>query len=141
MAIISDVGAPVTGPFSITVAFSERVTGFELEDLVVGNGSASELQGNNATYMATITPAASGTVTVDIAAGAARDAGGNPSAAAVQFSIVADLTPVPALPVISERTREGLARARSSGRKRSVTRRGRWTSHGSTARRSRSGAP
>ena len=32
--------------------------------------------------------------------GAARDAGGNPSAAAVQFSIVADLTPVPALPVI-----------------------------------------
>ena len=94
MAIISDAGAPVTGPFSITVAFSEPVTGFELEDLVVGNGSASELQGNNASYMVTITPAASGTVTVDIAAGAARDAGGNPSAAAVQFSIVADLTPV-----------------------------------------------
>ena len=59
-AISSDVGAPVTGPFSITVAFSEPVTGFELEDLVVGNGSASELQGNNASYMATITPAASG---------------------------------------------------------------------------------
>ena len=101
MAISSDAGAPVTGPFSITVAFSEPVTGFELEDLVVGNGSASELQGNNASYMATITPAASGTVTVAIAAGAARDAGGNPSAAAaVQFSIIADLTPVPALPVI-----------------------------------------
>ena len=73
---------------SITVAFSEPMTGFELEDLVVGNGSASELRGNNASYMATITPAASGTVTVAIAAGAARDAGGNPSAAAVQFSIV-----------------------------------------------------
>ena len=50
--------------------------------------------------MATITLAASGTVTVDIAAGAAPDGGGNPSAAAVQSSIVADLTPVPALPVI-----------------------------------------
>ena len=100
VAISSDAGAPVTGPFSITVAFSEPVTGFELEDLVVGNGSASELQGNNASYIATITPAASGTVTVDIAAGAARDGAGNPSAAAVQFSIVADLTPVPALPVI-----------------------------------------
>ena len=73
VAISSAAGAPVTGPFSITVAFSEPVTGFELEDLVVGNGSASELQGNNASYMATITPAASGTVTVDIAAGAARD--------------------------------------------------------------------
>ena len=45
MAISSDAGAPVTGPFSITVAFSEPVTGFEFEDLVVGNGSASELQG------------------------------------------------------------------------------------------------
>ena len=100
VTISSDAGAPVTGPFSITVAFSEPVTGFELEDLVVGNGSASELQGNNASYMATITPAASGTVTVDIAAGAAQDGAGNPSAAAVQFSIVADLTPVPALPVI-----------------------------------------
>ena len=53
-------------------------------------------------------PEASGTVTVDIAAGAAQGSGQtvrpprccNPSAAAVQFSIVADLTPVPALPVI-----------------------------------------
>ena len=68
--------------------------------MVVGNGSASELLGSNASYTATITPAASGTVTVDIAAGAAQDGAGNPSAAAVQFSIVADLTPVPALPVI-----------------------------------------
>ena len=93
--ISSDASAPVTGPFSIAVAFSEPVTGFELDDLVVRNGSASELQGNNATYTATITPAASGTVTVDIAAGAAQDDAGNPSAAADQFSIVADLTSVP----------------------------------------------
>ena len=47
----------------------------------------------------TTTPEASGTVTVDIAAGAAQDSAGNPSAAADQFSIVADLTPVPALPM------------------------------------------
>ena len=99
VAISSDASAPVTGPFSIAIAFSEPVTGFELEDLVVGNGSASELQGNNATYTVTITPAASGTVTVYIAAGAAQDSAGNPSAAADQFSIVADLTPVPALPM------------------------------------------
>ena len=56
VAISSDASAPVTGPFSIAIAFSEPVTGFELEDLVVGNGSASELQGNNATYTVTITP-------------------------------------------------------------------------------------
>ena len=86
-------------PFSIAIVFSEPVTGFELEDLVVGNGSASELQGNNATCTVTITPAASGTVTVDIAAGASRDRAGSTSAAADQFSIVAELTPVPALPM------------------------------------------
>ena len=44
-------------------------------------------------------PGTSGTVTVDIAARAALDNAGNPSAAADQFSILADLTPVPALPV------------------------------------------
>ena len=37
---------------------------------------------------------------MDIAAGAAQDGAGNPSAAAAQFSIVADLTSVAALPVI-----------------------------------------
>ena len=42
-----------------------------------------------------ITPAASGVVTVDIAAGAAEDDAGNLSVAAEQFSIVADLTQVP----------------------------------------------
>ena len=99
VAISSNASAPVTGPFSIAIAFSEPVTGFELADLVVGNGSASELHGNNASYTATITPEASGTVTVDIAAGAAQDGAGNPSAAADQFSITADLTPVPVLPL------------------------------------------
>ena len=93
--ISSDTSAPVTGPFAIAVAFSEPVTGFELEDLVVGNGSASEMQGENAAYTATITPEASGTVTVDVAAGAAQDDAGNPNVAADQFSIVADLTSGP----------------------------------------------
>ena len=56
------------------------MTGFELEDLIVGNGTVSELQGDNASYTATVTPTASGTVTVDIATGAAQDAAGNPTA-------------------------------------------------------------
>ena len=99
VTITSAASEPVSGPFSITVTFSEPVTGFELPDLVVGNGSASELQGNEASYTATVTPTASGTVTVDIAAEAAEDSAGNPSAEADQFSITADLTPVPALPL------------------------------------------
>ena len=98
VTITSAAGEPVTGPFSVTVTFSEPVTGFKLDDMVVGNGSASDLQGSGESYTATVTPAASGTVTVDIAAGAAEDSAGNPSAAATRFSIAAELTPVPALP-------------------------------------------
>ena len=93
--ISSDASAPVTGLFSIAVTFSEPVIGLELEDLLVENGSASELQGDNAAYTATITPEASGTVTVDVTAGAAQHDAGNPNAAADQFSIVADLTSRP----------------------------------------------
>ena len=101
VAITSDAGAPVTGPFSITVTFSEPVTGFELKDLVVGNGSASELQGSNASYHRD-----------DHARGLGRRDGGHRGRGGAgrhrqtrawrrcSFSIVADLTPVPALPVI-----------------------------------------
>ena len=103
VTISSDVTAPVNGPFPITVAFSELVTGFELDDLVVSNGSASDLRGSNANYTATITPAASGTVTVDIAAGAAQDGAGNPSGAAAQFSITAD-TAAPTVTITSTAT-------------------------------------
>lgn len=99
VTITSTASAPVTGPFPVTVTFSEPVTGFELADLVVGNGSASDMQGSEATYMATVTPTASGSVTIDVAAGAAQDIAGNLSEAADQFSITAELMPVPALPV------------------------------------------
>ena len=95
VVISSDAVAPITGAFSIAIAFSEPVSGFELADIAVGNGSPSALQGNGSSYSATITPAASGAVTLNIAAGAAEDDAGNPSVAADRFSIVADLTQVP----------------------------------------------
>ena len=110
VVISSDAVAPVTGPFSIAIAFSEPVTGFENADFVVGNGSASALQGNRSIYSATIAPVASGAVTVDIAAGAAEDDAGNPSVAAERFSIVADLTQVPV------KMRGASTRARSRSR-------------------------
>ena len=92
VTITSSASAPVNGPFSITITFSEPVTGFAVGDLVVDNGTVSNQQGNEASYTATITPTASGTVTVDIPAGAAEDSAGNPSSAAMQFSITADTT-------------------------------------------------
>ena len=116
VAISSDAGAPVTGPFSITVAFSEPVTGFELEDLVVGNGTASELQGNNASYMATITPATSGTVTVAIAAGAARERGRQPERGGGALNIPSWVEELGDAGTAPARTRAGVDTTRPVGR-------------------------
>ena len=92
-------GGPVHGPFVVRIAFDEPVRGIELADLTVGNGTASGLRaveasrardegtGGYAEYVATITPSGSGTVTMDLAAGAARDVKRNDNLAAVQYSI------------------------------------------------------
>jgi len=83
---------PVRGAFPITVRFSEAVNGFDAVDLRVGNGTAGNFQGSGAVYTAMITPAATGPVTVDIAANRATDAASNGNEAAAQFSVMADLT-------------------------------------------------
>ena len=80
-----------TGAFDITITFSEPVTGFEQRDIVVGNGSVTALSGSGATYTATITPTASGTVTVDVPENVAHDYAGNGNTPADQFSVQADI--------------------------------------------------
>ena len=85
---VTITGVPATsdGPFPATFAFSEAVVGFTLNDIIVGNGTAATLTGGDTVFMAQITPTANGSVTVDVAAGAAADAVGNPNPAAVQVS-------------------------------------------------------
>ena len=67
------------GPFDVTLTFSESVTGFDQSDVAVSNGSVTAFSGAGASYSATITPAASGTVTVSVAAHVASDRAGNPN--------------------------------------------------------------
>ena len=83
---------PVTGPYTVTATFSESVTGLAADDFVVANGTAGALTGSGDTYTVTITPAADGTVTVDLPAGSATDAATNTSTAATQLVRTADLT-------------------------------------------------
>jgi hypothetical protein len=90
VAISSTATDPVSGVFQVTITFDEDVTGFDVTDLSVGNGSAGNFAGSGTTYTADITPATDGPVTVDVAAGAAQDAAGNDNTAATQFSIEAD---------------------------------------------------
>ena len=63
-------------PIPVTVTFSEPVSGFTIDDIDLANGVVSNFAGSGAVYTFDVTPNAIGEVTVDISAGAARDADG-----------------------------------------------------------------
>ena len=74
------------GAFSVTITFTESVSGFTQSDVSL-SGSATSITGwsansDNTIYTATITPTASGTVTIGVAANVATDAANNQNAAA-----------------------------------------------------------
>ena len=90
--IASDSTGAVSGAFEVTIAFSEPVTGFELEDIQLTNATASNFtEVSPQDYTATITPEESGEVRVDVAEDVAEDASGNGNEAAQTFTIEADL--------------------------------------------------
>ncbi len=93
VAISSTASSPTkNSPIPVTITFSEDMTGFELGDITVGNGTAGNFAGSGKTYTADITPSADGEVTVDIAANVAVDASTNGNTAAAQFKITYDAT-------------------------------------------------
>ncbi len=65
----------------VVVLFSEPVTGFDATKIDVTNGTVANFQGSGARYVFDLVADDLGVVTANIAAGAARDAAGNPSAA------------------------------------------------------------
>jgi gliding motility-associated-like protein len=93
ITITSLVADPTKGAFTATFTFSEDVTGFELTDINVDNGTTGSFAATSASvYTAQITPTTDGTVTVDVAANVAEDAATNGNIAATQFSVEADFT-------------------------------------------------
>ncbi len=92
VTITSAAAAPVTGPFEVTIRFSENVYGFSLADIAVRNGTAAHFKKRSSrTYTVTITPAASGEVRVEVGANVARDRARNGNRPAVPFVIAAAL--------------------------------------------------
>ena len=87
----SDTTTPVrfNSPISVTVAFSEPVSGFAIEDVDAANGVVSNFTGSsgNAFYTFDVTPNAAAPVTVDIAADAATGADGKGNTASPQLSL------------------------------------------------------
>jgi hypothetical protein len=88
---ISAPATDVNAAFIATFTFNEDVTGFELSDINVSNGTASNLTPTSASiYTATITPTTDGALTIDVPVNAVLDLSseGNPPAA--QFVGAAD---------------------------------------------------
>ncbi len=80
-----------TSPYTVTIQFTEDVTGFALSDITVGNGTASNFTTvDGRTYTADITPDGNGNITIDVAAGVAQDAAGNNNTAATQVVTIFD---------------------------------------------------
>jgi methionine-rich copper-binding protein CopC len=78
-------------PIPVTITFSEAVTGFDVGDIMVSNGTKGTLSGTGTTYTLNITPSAQGEVKVNIAAGVAQDMAGNGNTAALQLSRIYDI--------------------------------------------------
>ena len=80
-----------TGAFDATITFSETVSDFEQADVSLSGSAASitawRANSDNTVYTATITPTASGTMTIGVAAGVATDAAGNPNTEATSQTV------------------------------------------------------
>ena len=78
-SITSGATHPTKDSFTVTITFSEAVTGLTAGEVAVANGTGSNLQGLGASYTLDIEPAADieDAVTVRVPAGAARDAANN----------------------------------------------------------------
>ncbi len=82
--VVLDSAAPAVSnlnPIAVTVTFSEPVTGFSLGSVTANTATATSLSGSGASYSFSLSPWGQGTFGASVAADAAHDAAGNPSAA------------------------------------------------------------
>ena len=88
-AITSDASDVTNSAFTVTFNFKEAVVGFDISDIIVGNGTVSNFKetATSTIWTADITPSNEGEVTVDVAGNSATDASGNGNNAAEQFKI------------------------------------------------------
>ena len=84
-------GAPETlagdMPFSVTVTFSESVTGFAADDISTTNATVTGLSGGGASYVTMLRASGTGNIQVSIPANGATDAAGNGNLASNQIMI------------------------------------------------------
>ncbi|OFX20139.1 MAG: hypothetical protein A2041_10525 [Bacteroidetes bacterium GWA2_31_9b] len=93
VAITSSESSPTnSNSIPLTITFSENVTGFELGDIAVQNGSVSDISNIDNVYSITLIPSGDGIVIVNIASAIANDLAGNTNTSASEFLIIYDGT-------------------------------------------------
>ena len=75
--VITGPAGVVISDFTVTMTFSETVTGFDATDVVVVNGTKGTFSGSNAIYTLVVSPQLGTTVSIAIAANTANDAATN----------------------------------------------------------------
>ena len=87
----------------ITATFSEPVTGFTSEDIIISNGTIGSIFGSDSIYTFHLAAVSDGIVTVDIPAAKVQDEAGNQNTVATQLSIQYDGTaPIATMNFISQ---------------------------------------
>jgi hypothetical protein len=84
----------MSNPIEVIIEFSEEITGFDISQIEVTNGTAANLSEiiTNQKIMFEITPTAEGEITVNYTANQVMDLNGNQNSAAIEFTITYDAT-------------------------------------------------
>ena len=111
--VTSTASAAGSGPFDVTVTFSEPVAGLDTAALTVINGSAAPGadNGNGSDHNVRVTPETHGAVIVRVEAGAGTSIDGRPSTASAPFVRINTRRPYRARPGIDTWNREIVAAA------------------------------
>lgn len=92
VTLSTSAAARINVPFTVTVTFSEAVTGLAESDFSVTNGTAGTLTGSNATYTMVVTPASDGNVSITLPADVVANIGDNGNTASNTISLTYDGT-------------------------------------------------
>ncbi len=85
-SVALSAGSTPSGPFMVSVHFSQDVSGLALGDFQIAGGRADSLTGSGADYSLFVVPASSGRVTVTLPAGSASNAAGGGNYASADFA-------------------------------------------------------
>ena len=93
-AALAGPDAVVSAAFTVSLTFTEDVTGLESSDLAVVNGTAGDPTGSGTAYQVMVTPdeGFDGELTVSLSADAVEDAAGNMNPMSDAFSVMVDQT-------------------------------------------------